>query len=150
MHRGILSTGVQLTDTHIAFILKRKRMKFKTQLMRDLRTKAMALGHNEVNFTVSPKEILQILVPAVREFLVESTKDQLVLKGARSNGMLAWRAIRGEFEQIAAANSPWIKEIGDMGGHRYPSSWLGHRFSWLGHDGVPPVPDWTEIMTMIR
>ena len=81
-------------------MLKRKLMKFKTLLMRELRTKAIALGHNEVNFTVSPKEILQILVPAVREFLVESTKEQLVLKGARSNGMLAWRAIRGKFEQI--------------------------------------------------
>ena len=61
--------------------------------------------------------------------------------------MLAWRVIDGKFAKITPENTPWIESIGEMGGHRYPSSWLKSRYAWLGDDGAPTPSDWTEIMT---
>ena len=38
-----------------------------------------------------------------------------------------------------------MSEIGELGSHRYPTSWLEDRFEWLTSNGVPAVPDWTII-----
>ena len=36
-------------------------------------------------------------------------------------------------------------EIGDLGSHRYPNSWLEDRFSWL-QGGVLVPPNWQDVL----
>ena len=112
---------VQIIDTPVAFLLKRKIQKFKVQLLRSLRTKAMAQGRSEISSAMSPWELLHVLRPAVQEFLEESHRSKLVLKAARQNGMLAWQAAEGKLVKITEGNTPRIAQSGELGCHRYPT-----------------------------
>ena len=73
--------------------------------------------------------------------------DDLVLKALRRNGQLAYVVRAGKMEKITEENAPWVKDLGDLGSHRYPVGWLADRYSWLDADGIPQKPVWIDVMT---
>ena len=138
---------VQITDTDVAFPLKAKIKKVKQIFEQSAKVQALKEGR-PVSYAMGPRELMEVLMLAVREFKQEADASNLVLKALRRNGMLAYYPFNGKFEKIDENICPWMKklEIGDLGGHRYPKSWLDDRFSWLS-SGVPIAPKWQDVMT---
>ena len=108
---------VQLADTDIAFPLKRKIDKFKEELVS--RFKSLALANaREVSFKMGPRELIEVISWAHREFKVDSEARKIVLAGLRRNGQLAYTTRSGKMEKITVENSPRVAGLPDIGSHR--------------------------------
>jgi hypothetical protein len=91
---------------------------------------------------------MKVLYGSVMEFKKVADEGELVLRALRRNGHLAYIPKDGKFQKLTEELCPWISkmELGPLGSHRYPKSWLDERYSWtIG--GVPQKPDWSECMT---
>lgn len=137
---------VQVTDTDVAYVLKRLLAKFKVQAMREMKDLALKEGRG-VSFKMGAKELLEVCANAVREFKSWADKGDLTLKALRRNGQLAYICKDGKLVELTKEVAGWVETIGDLGSHRYPTSWLADRFSWLDEQGVPKTPNWLEVMT---
>jgi hypothetical protein len=138
---------VQVTDTDVAFPLKKIIERKKVEISQEFKEIAILAGR-DTSFKMGPPELMKVLCGAVKEFKETADAQQLVLHALRRNGQLAYITLNGKLEKLSEELCPWMSKlgIGDLGSHRYPRSWLEDRFSWTV-DGVPVKPDWSELLT---
>ncbi len=146
---------LQLTDTDIAFILKRFVDREKEEIARDFRAVARLAGERCVYNNLNHEDTLRLIQNACRDLEFDAKKTDVVLCGLRRNGMLAYRPdfkrnengtvdySEGKF--IKAHEQDWAKEK-PMGSHRMLDEWHEDRFEFLDAETRRPKPaDWTQI-----
>jgi hypothetical protein len=140
---------VQVTDTDVAFPLKRIIERKKVEISLEFKEIALLAGR-DTSFKMGPPELMKVLCGAVEEFKETADAQQLVLHALRRNGQLAYITLNGKFEKLSEELCPWMSKlcIGDLGSHRYPRAWLEDRFSWTV-DGVPVKPDWSDCLRKV-
>ncbi len=141
---------VQVTDTDVAFPLKRIIERKKVEISQEFKEIALLAGR-DTSFKMGPPELMKVLCGAVEEFKQVADAQELVLHALRRNGQLAYITLNGKFEKLSEENCPWMVKlgIGDIGCHRYPRDWVDDRFSWT-LDGIPVKPDWSELLTKVQ
>ena len=139
---------VQVTDTDIAYPLKRKIEQHKLKITKEFKELAIKDGR-ETSFKMNPPELMKVLYNSIKEFNQEADASQLVLHSLRRNGQLAYIPKDGQFQKLTEEICPWMSKlnIGPMGSHRYPTCWLEDRFTWCSEDGVPEAPAWQDCMS---
>ena len=138
---------VQVTDTDVAFPLKKIIERRKWDITKEFKELAIKEGR-ETSFKMGPPELMKVLYGSVMEFKEWADAQHLVLRALRRNGQLAYIPKNGKLEVITEELCPWMVKlkVGDIGGHRYPDSWVEDRYLWTT-DGVPWKPDWSECLT---
>ena len=76
--------------------------------------------------------------------------EQLGLQGHRRNGQLMTGPHEGKIVELTEEHFPWLGEekfekCRQVGGHRYPSSWLADRMAHV-EDGVPKKVEWSQVL----
>ena len=131
---------LQLTDTHIVFPAKAAATRFKEQLAREMRAAAKLEGRKE-EFHCGTKELIKV-AKHIHDFMVDmNTKDDIVLKGLRANGMLCWKPMGGKLERADVDEKLRAHPVGQ---HRMKHSWLKNRYQWLDEKGRPKPADWNR------
>ena len=111
---------LQLTDTDIAFPLKRAAAAEKSKLARERRTAALKVGET-ANFSFGPEEIVRTAQAAHKAMVATNLTDQTVLKGLRRNGMLSWRPDLEAGKMIDPSHQSWCAEM-PVGSHMLKES----------------------------
>ena len=117
----------QLTDTDIAYLMKRFAKREKEQIVSEKKQVAHKSG-GEMSLACRPYEIMRI-TNAAHDGVVKRNRDtNLVLAGLRRNGQLGYRPDLTnqrlvKVEEIADTWSAGLKE----GSHRYPTRYLQDR-----------------------
>ena len=135
---------VQLTDTDFSFLLKRHLEAAKWEIAQKLKEKALREGR-EFTMKFGAAEIMFIVCNAVRSLKTNAEAHQLGIFGLRRNGQLAVAPFEGKMVEITEEKFPWAAKFPQIGGHRYPSSWLENRMQHI-EDGVPKAPEWKEVL----
>jgi len=135
---------LQLTDTDIAFILKRVADQTKAQISRELRARALVDGEKAVLDNLSLENIMRIAQEAHAGVEAKNAELNLILAGARRNGMLSYRPDFTQNKLVRSDSQDWAKSLPE-GSHRMKESWLDNRYSWNDADGKPVGADWTKI-----
>ena len=90
---------VQLTDTDIAFPLKRKLDAEKVKLSQEFKTAAIKEGR-DVSFKMGPWELVKVVAGSLREFNKDADAKQINIAGLCRNGQLAYGCFDGKFQPI--------------------------------------------------
>ena len=146
---------VQLTDTDFSYILKRYLEFYKLEVARMKKEKATREGR-KFDMKFGPWEIMFLVSRAARDLKKRAEGEQLGLQGLRRNGQLMTAPLMtahgGKIVELTEEHFPWIGEkkfenCKQVGGHRFPSSWLEGRMQHLDN-GVPKNVEWTQVLVM--
>ena len=145
---------LQLTDTDIAFILKRHADKIKADIAKSQRARARLAGDRCIYSKLGNADTISLVQKAAKRTNDDVKKRDTVLAGLRRNGMLAYRPKFNVKEdgtpdmQSGRFLPPDFQEwAGDkpIGGHRMLDEWCVDRTNWLNASGRPIPADWSEI-----
>ena len=142
---------MQLTDTAVAFELKRLLEAVKAEIRREKR--------GEVDYETAflepeetacgPADLMKILGRSVKRLREhdENEEPERLLKAARSAGWLSYRADPVSKKLIRCDEEDWMQgkqeEVGERS-HRHPGEWWNERYSWVGEDGEPCKPNYKQ------
>ena len=137
-----MTAVLQITDTDIAFLLKRFAAKTKQLVISWLKLKAKEDG-TRMRYRIGHWEMLRIIHGALVQLEEYEAKHQTVLKAARGNYLCSYRPNleKGCFER--SDSQPWAKDLPE-GTHRIKSSWAADRYNWLDEKGKPVQPEWSR------
>ena len=135
---------VQLTDTDFSFIFKRRLEHAKQDVVKLLKEQAIKEGR-EFEWKLGAVQVMQMLYNAFREYKLRAEAQQLGICGLRRNGQLCTAPLGEKIVEVTEAQFPWAGKFQQVGGHRYPESWLKDRMQHIS-DGVPKVPEWEEVL----
>ena len=142
-----MTVVMQITDTDVAFVLKRLLAKFKMQITRTMKDEALQEGQAVV-FKMGPAEIMEVVYKSVMEFKESIDKGDLTLQALRRNGQLAYICRGSKLVKLTKDIAAWVEDLGEIGSHRYPQTWVEDRYSWLDEKGVPLKAEWLDALTM--
>ena len=113
---------MQLTDTDLAFLVKKAVNRMKTELARDMRKRARLRGEKE-SFKCGLEEIIKVCQCAHNEMVEVNAKDDVVVGGTRRNGMGCYRVnvLEKRFEDCDLDDR--FKDQ-PQGSHRLADSWI--------------------------
>lgn len=123
---GKMTPVLQLTDTDLSFAVKAAAERQKTELRRKLRDAAVARNEPPPPFVCGLYEMLSIAAAAHEWQVSLNLKDEIVLKGLRRNGMLAYRPSLTEGKLVRSDTQKWAEDKPE-GNHRMPEKWLKKR-----------------------
>jgi len=135
---------LQLTDTDIAFIMKRVADQTKGQIARELRARAVVDQEKAVLDNLSLENIIRIAREAHEGVEKRNAELNLILAGSRRNGMLSYRPDFAQNKLVRSDSQDWAKSLPE-GSHRMKESWLDDRYTWNDADGKPVGADWSKI-----
>ena len=135
---------VQLTDTDFSFIFKRRLEQAKLEVVKLLKEQAIKEGR-DFEWKLGAVQVMQMIYSAFREYKLRAEAQQLAMCGLRRNGQLCTAPLNGKIVEVTEALFPWAAKYPQVGGHRYPASWLKDRMQHIS-DGVPKVPEWEEVL----
>ena len=136
----------QVTDTDFSYIFKRELEVAKLELIKKIKEQCTKAG-TKFKMRFGPAEILFVIGTAVRKLKERAEAQQLGLVALRRNGQLMGGPLGGQIVELTPEQFPWVgeKAFQQVGGHRYPRSWLETRFDHLV-DGVPKEVQWQEVL----
>ena len=151
---GKMTAVMQLTDTSVAFSLKRHVEAVKAEVRRlkrgqaDWETVWGDEGRKELR--CESKDLLWILTEAWRRMKHEDEVEDpdRLLRAARRAGWLSYRGDPVRKCLVRADEEAWTQgrlgheDLGEVS-HRHPQSWWAGRYSWL-EGGEPVRPQWTK------
>ena len=135
---------LQLTDTDIAYILKRAADEIKAQICRELRAAARENEERAFLDNLSLENIMKIVAAGHEALVQKNARLNLVLAGSRRNNMLSYRPDPVAKKMVVASSQSWAKDLPE-GCHRQLPEWSIDRYNWLGQDGIPQREDWSKI-----
>ena len=140
---------LQLTDTDIAWPLKRHADREKAEIARDQRAVARLNGDRCIYKNLGKNDTLRLITTSVQALKKEVFQKDTIIRGLRRNGMLAYRPKfdnstldQGRF--IATDTQLWAQDK-PQGSHRMDDSWIQDRMDWLDPNGRPIPANWTQI-----
>ena len=137
-----MSAVLQLTDTDVAFPMKRDAEAAKEELSRAMRSAAARRGER-ASFHCGAEQIMEIAAKAHEGMIERNAKSKIVLAGSRRNGMLAWRPDLNNQVLYDPAGEEWCRDF-PQSSHRLKESWIADRHKWLDADGRPKRADWSR------
>ena len=140
---------VQLTDTDFSFILKRALEFYKQEIAR-LRKEVAVRDGTKFSMKFDAREIMYIVSRAAEEVKKNAEAKKLGIQGLRRNGQLMTGPHDGKIVELAKETFPWLgdkefEEVLQVGGHRYPTSWLADRYSHI-KEGIPQKVEWPQVL----
>ena len=153
---GKMTAVMQLTDTAVAFSLKRYVEAVKAEVRREKRGEAdwesvwVEAGRSELKCI--SKDLLRILAESWGRLKHrdEVEEPDRMLRAARHAGWLSYRADPATKCLVRADEEDWLAgrlgldELGEKS-HRHPDSWWASRYEWIegGQGGEPMKAKWT-------
>ena len=140
---GGMTAVMQLTDTHVAFIMKAASRLALAELKRLKQIQNKQAGTAE-DFSCGPYEIMVISNAAHDAIVAANSERRLVLDAYVTNGFGAYRPnlVTGKMEKTDGQE--WKTGLKE-GGHRVCKSWTAQRYDWLDDNGVPTQPDYSQL-----
>ena len=143
-----MTAVLQLTDTDVSFPLKSAAKRAKHELKREMRARAASCGET-ASFRCGPLEILRIAYESHMAVKELNERENLVLAGLRRNSTLSLRPCLRTRRTVRSDTQDWCKNLPE-GSHRYPRSWLEHRYEWQTPEGVPMKPTWEKCGANVK
>jgi len=94
-----------------------------------------------------PYELMKVIHDALKALKAKTLEEDLVMKAALRNGILAWRPCQKtkKLVKVDEETQPWCKGLPKVGdSHRLKREWSENRWEWLNSEGVPLEPNWSE------
>ena len=132
---GKMTPVQQVTDTHVAFSLKRLFDKHNNDLMIELAQLAAAEGTRAI-YRMSTYEVLRTLVRSLKDLRIKMDSEHTLMRACVGNGWLALRPSlsRGRFEKVLEQNwaksEEWHKPL-RVGNRRMRPEWVAKRFDTM-------------------
>ena len=155
---GKMTPVMQVTDTAVAFQLKKVVEAVKAEVRRAKRGK-----HEDVAYLEAVREdtkcdsgdLMRILGRSWARLRAQDEVDHpdRLLKAMRSAGWLSYRADPSRKVLVRCDQEDWMRGLEDSlpeHTHRHPNVWWEERYGWLGEGGEPRKPDFRSCGRNVR
>ena len=132
---------MQLTDTDEAAPFKAACRRAKDDMRMLLREKAKVEGV-QATYKLGFMEVLAVVKKGLEHLEELNRTNETILKGARRNGLLAWRPREGVMQRADA--EAWAARMPEES-HRLEDEWRADRYQWLDASGVPTLPELQDM-----
>ena len=148
---GKMTPVMQLTDTAVAFELKKLIEACKAEIRREKRGQvdfeAAFLEAGEEETACGAAELMRVVGRSMKRLREkdENQEPERLLKASRSAGWLSYRADPVSKKLIRCDEEDWMKGRKDElpeKSHRHPSEWWNERYNWIDEHGEPRKPDY--------
>ena len=153
---GKMTPVMQVTDTAVAFSLKKRIEAVKGEVRREKRGRNLeAISIDEAGATCDAGDLMRILGRSWELLKANDEVDEpdRLLKAMRSAGWLSYRADPATKSLIRCDNEDWMRGREDElpeRTHRHPAIWWEGRYKWLDEGGEPWKPDFKRCGRNIR
>ena len=144
---GKMTPVMQVTDTAVAFSLKKHVEAVKAEVRREKRgLDEDAIWGDRKDTTCDSADLMRILGRSWARLKAADEIDEpdRLLKAMRSAGWLSYRADPARKALVRCDEEDWMKGREDElpeRTHRHPNIWWEERYKWLDEEGEPRKPD---------